>query len=78
MPLLRKLDDNVYGLDLARMVFDKQRVKFSKTEAARLVGGGARLRQLIMEGKIRMDKTSPKQNGKWFCNGGDVLKYLRL
>ena len=30
---------------------------------------------LIEEGKIRSDKPTNKQNGKWFCNAADVLKF---
>ena len=41
-----------------------------------MVGGLGRLLKLIEEGKIRSDKPSNKQNGKWFCNAADVLRYV--
>lgn len=50
---------------------------FSKTEAARIVGGRGRLADLIVCGKVRMEKPSGAQNGKWQCNAGDVLKHCR-
>lgn len=67
-----------YQLDLIGMVFVKQKIKFSKAVASKLVGGEYRLEKLVMDGKIRMDKPTPKQNGKWHCNGADVLKYIKL
>jgi hypothetical protein len=37
------------------------------------------LLRLIEEGKIRAEKTNGQaQNGKWFCNAGDVLRYARI
>lgn len=50
---------------------------FGQRKAARLVGGLGRLLQLIEDGKIRSDKPTNKQNGKWFCNAADVLKYAK-
>ena len=59
------------------------RVMNSKTFGFRysekIVGGRARLEQLIIEGKIRAEKVNCKaQNGKWQCNASDVLKYARM
>lgn len=51
---------------------------FGRNEAADIVGGLARLRRLIEKGLIRMEKQTNKQNGKWFCNAWDVIKYARL
>lgn len=48
---------------------------FGKNEAASIVGGRGRLIRLMDEGKIRIDKPTNKQNGKWFCNAADVLRY---
>ena len=70
--------DARYHLDLIRMVFDKHQIKFSKAVAAKLVGGEYRLEKLIRTGEIRADKPTAKQNGKWFCNGGDVLRHVKL
>lgn len=59
------------------------RVMNSKTFGFRysekIVGGRARLEQLIIEGKIRAEKVNCKaQNGKWQCNASDVLRYARI
>ncbi|MDR0939951.1 MAG: hypothetical protein LBN29_11505 [Mediterranea sp.] len=51
---------------------------FSKDVAADIVGGRARLEKLVGSGKIRAEKRTNKQNGKWFCNAWDVIKYARL
>ena len=52
------------------------RETFGQRKAASMVGGLGRLLKLIEEGKIRSDKPSNKQNGKWFCNAADVLRYV--
>lgn len=67
-----------YQFDLIRFVFNKRGITFSKAIAAKLVGGEYRLEKLVSEGKIRMEKPTAKQNGKWFCNGGDVIRYIKL
>lgn len=67
-----------YQLDLIRFVFSKRGITFSKATAAKLVGGEYRLEKLVSEGKIRMEKPTAKQNGKWFCNGGDVISHLKF
>ena len=52
---------------------------FGLRKAEKIVGGHARLMRLIEEGKIRAEKTNGKaQNGKWFCNASDVLRYARI
>lgn len=51
---------------------------FGLKKASRIVGGQTRLMRLIEEGKIRTEKRSNTQNGKWFCNAGDVLRYARI
>lgn len=50
---------------------------FSKDKAAYIVGGEKRLCRLIEEGKIEADKPSDSQNGKWYCNAGQVLAHCR-
>ena len=52
-----------------------QNVTFSKNTAQKLVGGQRRLERLVAEDKIRGEKKSQKQNGRWECNGADVLRY---
>ena len=48
---------------------------FGRNEAASIVGGRGKLIKLMDEGKIRVSKPTNKQNGKWFCNAADVLRY---
>lgn len=47
---------------------------FGQRYAASIVGGRGRLERLIGEGKVRAEKISDAQNGKWQCNAADVLK----
>jgi hypothetical protein len=52
---------------------------FGLRKAEKIVGGRTRLLRLIEEGKIRAEKANGQaQNGKWFCNAGDVLRYARI
>lgn len=51
---------------------------FGYRTAASIVGGRARLDQLIIEGKIRAEKPTAAQNGKWRCNAADVLRNTRI
>lgn len=49
---------------------------FGLRYSEQIVGGRARLEQLIVDGKIRAEKVNCRaQNGKWQCNAGDVLRY---
>lgn len=65
-------------LNLLSMAFRKLGITFSKAVAAKLVGGEYQLEKLVSEGKIRMEKPTAKQNGKWFCDGGDVIQNIKL
>ena len=67
-----------YQFDLVCVVFRRLGITFSKATAAKLVGGEYRLEKLVGEGKIRMEKPTAKQNGKWFCDGGDVIQHIKL
>lgn len=52
---------------------------FGQREAADIVGGRGRLFKLVGSGAIRAEKRrADRQNGKWFCNAYDVLKYASL
>jgi hypothetical protein len=51
---------------------------FGYRTAASIVGGRARLDQLIIEGKIRAEKPTAAQNGKWRCNAADGLRNTRI
>ena len=46
--------------------------------AAKIVGGRTRLERLIVEGKVRAEKPTAAQNGKWRCNAADVLRNVKL
>ena len=82
----RSLSENIeqlnrpeYRLELIPMALNKCGVVFSKTMAAKLVGGRGKLGKLIEQGKVRVEKKATgKQNGKWYCNGGDVIRNIKL
>lgn len=65
-------------LGLLSIAFRKMGITFSKAVAAKIVGGEYRLEKLVSEGKIRMEKPTAKQNGKWYCDGGDVISHLKF
>ena len=54
-------------------------ITFSQRESERVVGGRDRLFDLVGQGKIRAEK-KPKyrQNGRWYCNAYDVIKYATI
>ena len=52
-----------------------QYMTLSKNQAQILVGGQRRLERLVSTGMIRARKTTDKQNGRWECNGADVVRY---
>lgn len=51
---------------------------FGRDAAADIVGGLDRLKKLVGKGLIRAEKRTNKQNGKWFCNAYDVLKFATI
>lgn len=51
---------------------------FGRDQAADIVGGMSRLKNLVGSGRIRAEKRTNKQNGKWFCNAYDVIKHAEL
>lgn len=52
---------------------------FGYRYSSTIVGGRARLEQLIIDGKVRAEKVnSTAQNGKWQCNASDVLRYAKI
>lgn len=52
---------------------------FGLRKSEKIVGGRARLEQLIVDGKVRAEKSNAgAQNGKWFCNASDVLRHAKL
>lgn len=52
---------------------------FSQREAETIVGSHGRLFDLVGKGAIRAEKKpTNRQNGRWYCNAYDVLKYDAL
>lgn len=51
---------------------------FGIRKAAKMVGGRMRLEQLIIEGRVRADKPTAAQNGKWQINAADVLANIKI
>ena len=49
---------------------------FGQREAADIVGGRGRLFRLVGSGVIRAEKKpADRQNGRWYCNAYDVIKF---
>lgn len=71
-------DNQLVPLYSIRKVFSQNHVTFSKTLSARIVGGRYKLEKLVREGKIRIEKPSATQNGKWECNAADVLNCVEF
>lgn len=67
-----------FKLEIIPLALKKHGIVFSKTEAAKLVGGRARLLRLIERGEIQVEKPTNKQNGKWFCSAADVIRHIAL
>ena len=68
-----------FQLDAIPLALNKHGIVFSKTTAAKLVGGRTKLGKLIERGMIRVEKKAAgTQNGKWYCNGGDVIKNIKI
>lgn len=69
--------DDTTGILLDNILRIMSQETFSKDKAAYIVGGRTRLTRLISEGKIEVTKPSGAQNGKWYCNAGQVLAHCR-
>ncbi len=67
---------NIMNEEVLKIVLNDK--TFGRDEAADIVGGLSKLLDLIGKGKIRAEKRTKKQNGKWFCNAYDVLKHASL
>lgn len=68
-----------YRLETIPIAFNRAGIVFSKTAAAKLVGGRGKLGKLIEHGKVRVEKKAAgSANGKWYCNGGDVIRNIKL
>lgn len=68
---------NVEAIHLDNMMCVMESHIFGQREAASIVGGLGKLLQLITDGKVRAEKRTPSQNGKWYCNAADVLRHCR-
>lgn len=53
-------------------------ITFSQRESEKIVGSRTRLFELVGKGKIRAEKPADRQNGRWYCNAYDVIKYASL
>lgn len=53
-------------------------ITLSQRESEKIVGSRNRLFKLVGEGKIRAEKRAKRQNGRWYCNAYDVIKYASL
>ncbi|NDV81292.1 hypothetical protein D0T87_04780 [Bacteroides sp. 51] len=62
---------------LANIMLAMNDKSFGQREAAKIVGSRTRLFKLVGDGSIRAEKPTKAQNGKWFCNAADVLRYAR-
>lgn len=52
---------------------------FSRNEAIEIVKGKKRFFNLVDKGLIRCKKPAAgRQNGRWYCNAYDVIKYARI
>jgi hypothetical protein len=63
--------DNDHLITIYRVMNNKT---FGLRYSAKIVGGRARLDNLIAKGIVRAEKKNSKQNGKWQCNASDVLR----
>lgn len=64
-------------IELENIFLVMERHTFSKDFSAFVVGGKQRLEQLIVDGKIDVEKSCKAQNSKWKCNAAQVLRYCR-
>lgn len=79
LPLVNPADIG-YFMDpeyrLRCIIYAFSQVSLSKNMASVLVGGRGRLMRLVQEGKIHVSKPSNTQNGKWYCNGAEVVENI--
>lgn len=67
--------DNTAAILLENILLAMEDECFSKDLSAKIVGGEGKLEKLIKSGSIRFEKSTNKQNGKWFCRASDVLRH---
>jgi hypothetical protein len=71
----RKTFDETMADQLNAIFAATKEITFSKNMAASIVGGRYKLERLVGERKIKAEKSSLNQHGKWRCNASDVLRY---
>lgn len=60
--------------DILKIVLNDK--TFSQREAEKIAGSRNRLFELVGNGSIRAEKKpSDRQNGRWYCNAYDVIKF---
>lgn len=63
--------------EVLKIVFND--ITLSQREAEKIVGGRRRLFNLVGQGIIRAEKKPPnRQNGRWYCNAYDLMKYAEV
>lgn len=67
--------NNTAESQLATIYLIMNKKTFGFRYSAEIVGGRGKLERLIGDGKIRAEKVSDSQNGKWQCNAADVLRH---
>lgn len=71
----RKTFDETMSDQLNAIYAATRGLTFSKNMAAAIVGGRYKLERLVGERKIKAEKSSLNQHGKWQCNASDVLRH---
>lgn len=70
--------DNTADCLLENILSTMEDICLSKSQAMAIIGcGEKKLESLCESGMIRTEKPTASQNGKWRCNGSDVLKLCR-
>lgn len=62
-------------MEVLKIIFNG--MTFGQRKAAKIVGSRDRLFDLVGKGLIRCEKKNNVQNGKWFCNAWDCIKYAQ-
>ena len=63
-------------MEVLKIIFNG--MTFGQRKAEKIVGSRDRLFDLVGKGLIRCEKRNNVQNGKWFCNAYDCLKYAQV
>lgn len=77
MKKINEKEINPSAIALDNILMAMENVYFGRDASKRIVGGLKKLQNLIASGKIRAEKTGPRQNARWKCNAADVLRNCR-